>query len=440
MKNQSEIQNPKPKIAIVGAGPAGTSLAIRLAKQNFNVTLIEREKFPRHKLCGEFISPECLEHFRELGVLDEMLMRGGDRISQTIFYAENGKSVSIPSEWFNGNFNGALGLSRAEMDFRLMEKAKESGVEVLEECSVIGVLFGKDKEVCGVKIRNSFSEAEHVFSDLTIDATGRSKVLAKLAERQISDSKFQISNDEMTKVQSPKSKVQSPKNKNQKPENKNQRTTNNEQRTKLVGFKAHFRNVHLPKGVCEIYFFRGGYGGLNYVEDGIANHCFLIKAEIVKEFKGDVERILDEVIFQNVQAKTTLKDAEKLFDWLAVSVDGFGIKDLNPAENLLTVGDAAAFIDPFTGSGMLMAFESAGILADVIVENQNSFEQIAMEYERLHTMKFKKRLRVCSFMRRLSFAPKFAKLAVSVLSSSRKVREFLARLTRETETEKTSKA
>ena len=73
MKNQSKIQNLKSKIAIVGAGPAGASLAIRLAKENFDVTLIERDKFPRHKLCGEFVSPECLAHFRALGVLDEML-------------------------------------------------------------------------------------------------------------------------------------------------------------------------------------------------------------------------------------------------------------------------------------------------------------------------------------------------------------------------------
>src|SRR6476620_2062008 len=98
---QSKIQNPKSKIAIVGAGPAGASAAIRLAQTGFQVTLVEREKFPREKLCGEFISPECFAHFRALGVLYEMLAAGGDRIAETVFYAPNGKSVSVPSEWFN---------------------------------------------------------------------------------------------------------------------------------------------------------------------------------------------------------------------------------------------------------------------------------------------------------------------------------------------------
>ena len=82
------------KIAIAGAGPAGSSLAIRLAEAGFDVTLIEREKFPRHKLCGEFISPECFDHFRELGVLDRMLSAGGDHISETRFYSPSGKNVS----------------------------------------------------------------------------------------------------------------------------------------------------------------------------------------------------------------------------------------------------------------------------------------------------------------------------------------------------------
>lgn len=412
MKNQSKIGNRKSKIAIVGAGPAGSSLAIRFAKQNFKVTLVEREKFPRHKLCGEFISPECLEHFQDLEVLDEMMVRGGDRISQTVFYAENGKSVSIKSEWFNGNPKGALGLSRAEMDFRLMEKAKELGVEVLEESQVVDLLF-EDEKVCGVRTRNSAGLVEELYSDLTIDATGRARVLSKIANKKIID----------------------------RANNSKQRTKQRTKpKTKLVGFKSHFKNVYLPKGFCEIYFFRGGYGGLNYVEDGIANHCFLIRADVVKEFKGDVEKILNEVIFKNTRAKETLKDAESLFDWLAVSVDEFGIKDINPINGLISVGDSAAFIDPFTGSGMLMAFESAKILANVVAKNYSSFADIAEEYEVLHHAKFKNRLRICSFMRRLSLAPNFAKTAITVLSWSEKASEILARSTRQTKSKKTSKA
>ncbi len=400
---KSKIQNLKSKIAIVGAGPAGASLAIRLAKNGFDVCLIEREKFPRHKLCGEFVSPECLIHFEDLGVLEEMFAVGGERITETIFYAPSGRNVSVPSEWF-GNAQGALGISRAEMDFRLLEKARESGVEVLEETQVVGVLFENEK-ACGVKVKSKAGETFEVTADLTIDATGRANVLGKLAAK-IQNSKFKI-------------------------QNSNQRPKIKDQRSKLVGFKAHLENVNLEKGRCEIYFFRGGYGGLSFVENNRANHCFLIKADLVKKYIGQTNLLVEEIIFKNKRAFETMKDAKPVFDWLAVSVDGFGLKNLNPAPNLLTVGDAAAFIDPFTGSGMLMALEGAKVLSESITENRFLPAKIVENYNLNFQQKFQKRLRICSLMRRAAFVPNLAKTVISALSLSRAAREILARSTRQ---------
>ncbi len=401
---KSKIQNSKSTIVIVGAGPAGASLAIRLAKDNFDVCLIERERFPRHKLCGEFISPECLPHFKELDVLDEMLQVGGDRIAETVFYEPGGKSVAIPSKWFGGEQN-ALSLSRAEMDFRLLEKAKQCGVTVLEETSVNGILF-ENEQVCGVKVKTKDGETREIISDLTIDATGRANVLGKLAlksKMQIPDSRFQI-----PAIRKPQSAIQN----------------------RLVGFKTHLKNVNLTKGVCEIYFFRGGYGGLSYVENDLANHCFLVKAEIVKGYVGNTNKLVEEVIFQNARAREMMRNAVPVFDWLAVSVDGFGKKKLNPAKNLFAVGDAAAFIDPFTGSGMLMALESAETLGRIITENALFPAKIAEIYEFSHRERFQKRLRVCSLLRRAAFVPNLTKLAISALNLNKSARISLAQATR----------
>ena len=400
MNNQSKIQNPKSKIAVVGAGPAGASLAIRLAKSGFEVVLVEREKFPRHKLCGEFISPECLEHFRELEVLDEMLASGGERVRETVFYAPNGRSVTVPSAWF-GNSQGALGLSRAEMDFRLLEKARESGVEVLEETQTVGVLY-ENSEVGGVKVKSKTGETREITAALTIDATGRGNVLGKLV------GKLRRGERE-----------------------KGRRGEKSEIRNRLVGFKAHLENVNLERGRCEIYFFRGGYGGLSFVENNLANHCFLIKADLVKKYIGQTNLLVEEIIFQNKRARATMQDAAPVADWLAVSVDGFGLKDLNPAKNLFAVGDAAAFIDPFTGSGMLMAFESAELLAKALVEHRFSTADAAENYKLNFQRKFQKRLRICSLLRRAAFMPNLAKTVISALSLSRGAREFLTRSTRE---------
>jgi menaquinone-9 beta-reductase len=398
-----QIPNPESKIAIVGAGPAGASSAIRLAKKDFRVILIERERFPRPKLCGEFISPECFRHFRELGVFNEMLAAGGGQIVKTVFYSPNGKSIAVPSEWFNKNESGALSLSRAEMDFRLLERARKIGVEVLEESPVVG-LSSQLNKIKSIKLRMRNGDAKEIFADLFIDATGRARVLGKLAEREFHHRNAETQRD---KIPNPKPQISN----------------------RLVGFKAHLENARTESGACEIYFFRGGYGGLSFVENGLANFCFLIRAETVKEYSGDVRKIIKEVVFQNEQARNALKRAAPVHDWLAVTVDGFGAKELNPAKNLFAVGDAGAFIDPFTGSGMLTAFESAELLASAMAENTVA-EKIAAQYKSAHARKFRRRLFVCSVMRRAAFAPRLAENLISVLSLSDAPRKLLARATR----------
>ncbi len=403
MNKQSEIRNPKSKIAIVGAGPAGASAAIRLANFGFEVTLIERERFPRQKLCGEFISPECLAHFRELGVLDEMLAAGGEQITETYFYAPNGKSVSVPSYWFDKNLTGALSLSRAEMDFRLLNRAKSCGIEVLEESQVIGLLQEKEI-VSGVKLREKSGKTKEISADFLIDATGRAGILTKMAEKNFLTQRRKGA--------------------------KRQKAENQKPKTNLIGFKTHLENVAMEKNRCEIYFFPGGYGGLSYVENNRANHCFLIEAETVKKFAGNADAIVEKNIFQNSRARETLHGGKPVSDWLAVSIDGFGTKNVSPLPNLFSVGDAAAFIDPFTGSGMLMALESAEILANVIAENNFSPELMAENYKISHRRRFGKRLMICSLMRRLAFVPTLAALTISALSLSEKSREIIARATR----------
>src|SRR5207249_9262699 len=85
-------------VIIAGGGPAGASAAIHLASRGARVLLAEQKKFPREKLCGEFISPECLIHFKELGVDDQMLKAQPSSLRETVFYSKNGRSVARSEE------------------------------------------------------------------------------------------------------------------------------------------------------------------------------------------------------------------------------------------------------------------------------------------------------------------------------------------------------
>src|SRR5947209_5858326 len=170
-------------VVIVGGGPAGASAAIHLSKHGARVLLAEQKKFPREKLCGEFISPECLEHFARLGVMDSMNGAGGTPLRETIFYASSGRAVAVPSEWFarGASPSSALGLSRAEMDARLLARAREVGATVFEEAHAIGVIFERGR-VRGVRVRTCGAELS-LRAPLTIDATGRARSLARRVER-----------------------------------------------------------------------------------------------------------------------------------------------------------------------------------------------------------------------------------------------------------------
>jgi flavin-dependent dehydrogenase len=388
---RSQIANRKSKITIAGAGPGGSSLAIRLAKLGFEVTLLERERFPRPKLCGEFISPECLEHFDELGVLDEMLAAGGDQITETRFFESGGKSVSVPSSWF-GRGEFALSLSRAEMDHLLLERARQLGVSVYEATSITGVESDADR-IVGLQSRTSDGEVRDFGGDLFVDATGRSRVIAKLAGRKLEAGAPHVKPD-------------------------------------LIGFKTHLETASLEKGLCEIYSFRGGYAGLSRVENDRFNLCFLIKAAAVRSVGSDADQIVRNVIRTNQRAAVTLRDVAQHHDWLAVSIDGFGARRPSPARNLFSVGDAASFIDPFTGSGMSMAFQSAAVLADSIAAHADAPERISPAYLGVYRQTFASRHRICWVLRQTAFMPRVATGIVSVLSLSSSARRRLARSTR----------
>src|SRR5438105_15477792 len=109
-------------VIIAGGGPAGASAAIHLAAAGARVLLAEQKKFPRAKLCGEFISPECTVHFERLGVAERMLAAGPTSLTETGFYSRRGSRVRVPSAWF-GAQGVALGLSRAEMAARVLRGA-----------------------------------------------------------------------------------------------------------------------------------------------------------------------------------------------------------------------------------------------------------------------------------------------------------------------------
>jgi flavin-dependent dehydrogenase len=264
-------------------------------------------------------------------------------------------------------------------------------VDVRDGTSVTGV--EKDgQRITGLTTRDANGPVVHADADIFIDATGRTAVLSKLFARSDNQQNFK--------------------------------------RAKIIGFKTHLRNADIHPDRCEIYSFPGGYGGLSPIENGLANHCFMVKAERVRELDGSVDRVVNELVFQNKRARQTLVAAEPVTRWLSVAVTGFGTRSTSIADNAFAVGDAAAFIDPFTGSGMLMALESSEILTECIVGSGKETSSIPAIYKRRHSERFRRRLAICRVLRHAAFVPAIGTAAVSALSASGVFRWAIARSTR----------
>jgi len=395
-------------VIIAGGGPAGSSAAISLACAGATVLLVEEKKFPRAKLCGEFISPECLTHFKRLGVFDQMRSSGGAALTETVFYSGRGRRVSVPSEWF-GASPTALGLSRSEMDQVLLQRAREVGVVVMEKTHASSLIQERGC-VRGIRVRSD-AGLDDYRALLTIDATGRVRGLARHAI-EVGD-RF------------------------------GQQGTHRPKMTKrpFVAFKAHLENTGVAVGACEIYFYRGGYGGLSNVEGGVSNLCFIISADEVRRHGSDPDTVMREVVMNNPRANYTLANARTTTPWLSVALDTFGPGKLAPAQGLISIGDAAAFIDPFTGSGMLMALESGQIAAQTIARYLPSLRQtgqtggqslakLAHDYQTEYSRVFNSRLRCSAFLRRAAFVPFLAEAAILIFGPSARLRRRLARATR----------
>lgn len=389
-------------IIIIGAGPAGTAAAILTAEAGHHVLLLEKSRFPRHKLCGEFITPECGAVFARLGVRRQMLAAGAQPIRDWTIYAPDGRGIKIPIAWIAGRRDvegaHAIGLTRAKMDEILLDRARALGVAVREGFHV-APKFERVEGLSLIEGRTDGATVEQFAAPVVLDASGRNGVFSKQIVRQ-----------EQSHLDG----------------------------ARLFGCKVHLRGIAGLGQLGEMYFFRDGYGGLLDVEpmtDGTprSNLCFLTTEATLKAAKGDREKLLDLTLRTNPAAHQRLRYAEPTGEWFGTGPIHYGRKETMPGA--LALGDAGAFIDPFTGSGILLALSSGQLAADVInqsfAQGIREIDAITGVYTRRHRAQFGLRFHATAFLRSLAFKPLPRRLAVTLLSRSRAIARLTALSTRQ---------
>ncbi len=147
------------QIAVLGAGPAGCSFAVHAARRGFDVTLIEAKKFPRVKVCGEFVSPAATEHLESILSPDELAALGARRVGAIAL--EVGERVM---EWEMPS--AAWVLSRRSLDEAMVARSREVGVAVMQPARVERVEYG-DAEV-----RVHLADGRAIDADVVVHADG----------------------------------------------------------------------------------------------------------------------------------------------------------------------------------------------------------------------------------------------------------------------------
>ena len=374
-------------VIVIGGGPAGASVSTLLAERGSHVLLLEKSRFPREKLCGEFISPECLAIFERLGVRERMLAARPQLITKMVLFAPQGRGIEIPLDWLADGPAYALGLSRARMDAILLDRAREVGVDVREGFHVTPRL-----ERCGqwsvIEGRADGETSECFAGRVVIDASGRNHLFATASSPS--------------------------------------------HRSRLFACKVHLRGVEGLGETGELFFFRDGYGGISDVEGGRSNLCFITSETTLRAAKGDRQALLEATLLTNPAARARLHQATIDGEWLGTGPITYGRHSSLPG--VIAIGDAGAFIDPFTGSGILLALTSAELAATAVSEALGKGEHDVMAIERhyrvLHRAEFGWRFQACALLRRLAFKPVARGLLATLLSRHRSAARVVALSTR----------
>ncbi len=214
--------DPHFDLAVVGGGPAGASAAITFARNGGRTLLLEAKSFPRHKVCGEFISAESLDVLSSLlrdSPTGRELIKSAPTIRETRLYHGN-RMIQAPVS------PPALSIARYRLDAVLWEAAKAEGVEALAACEVTAVAGNGP-------FRLTTSQGQYEANALII-AAGRWSLFT-----------------------SNRSVPAGPK---------------------WIGVKGHFHEAD-PSFTTDLYFFDHGYCGVQPVSDGIVNACAMVRSD-----------------------------------------------------------------------------------------------------------------------------------------------------------------
>ncbi len=369
-------------VAIVGAGPAGSSAAVTLAQQGFSVKLIDRAIFPRDKLCGDFVNPISWPILDQLKVGDDLLARPHEKIS-TFRISAAGGAAATSALTVPGARPFGLGLRRFHFDHMLVERAKRIGVSVRQGAKVTGV----ERASRGWRLAmDDAGKQRSVRARVLVGADGRNSAVARHLGVPCHGAKG----------------------------------------SSAIGFEMQLRHSRMLRHSVEIHQFAGGYAGLLGVDENMVNLCFTIRqAELGRALS--FEKLRDQFLCGNPLLEEILASAEPVSALRSVWPVYFPPRRCYGAGYLLA-GDAAQVTEPVTGEGIFFALRSGQLAATTIAAALRDGDLTAARlgrYQRACRREFRARLVLNGLIRRVMYRPQMLSLAIRLLGRQKPLLETL---------------
>ncbi len=349
-------------VAIIGGGLAGLTSAIHLSKSGLKVILVEKNEYPKHKVCGEYISNEVLPYFKWLGL--EISDLKPSSISKIDFSTAKGKTISsrLPL--------GGFGISRYELDHYLYLQALKNGCKIVQD-NVTEIQFIEDEF--------------HIFTTNNLEFNSKI-VIGAFGKRSNLDLKL---NRDFILKNSP-----------------------------WLAVKAHYSG-NFPNFLVGLHNFKGGYCGVSKVENDKINICYLVDYETFKQNKN-IEEFQSKVVYKNPHLKAIFENCVLIFD-KPLTISQISFENKEAVENhILMIGDTAGLIHPLCGNGMAMAIHSAKIASELIIDyldyKISSRKELEEKYTQEWNTNFKNRLSTGRFLSKILQKEKLTTFLMQLLT------------------------
>ena len=329
MNNSGQIYDYD--LAIIGGGLAGLTLAIQGADAGYRVILFEKETYPFHKVCGEYISMESRDFLVRCGVpLADWSLPVIDRLQVS---DTKGKLYDFKLPL------GGFGVSRYQLDNALYQLAQQKGATILTSCKVNEVVYEKD----GFTVQ---THSGNYTARVTAACFGKRSNLDIKWERDFTAGKPGKLNN-------------------------------------FIGVKYHVQYPQ-PADTISLHNFIDGYCGISRIENNICCLCYLTTAENLRRSGNSIPEMEKQLLSKNIQLKKIFESATNVYPQpLTISQVSFHPK--RQVENhVLMLGDAAGMIPPLCGNGMSMAMHAGKIAFEnicLLLSGQINRELLEKQYE-----------------------------------------------------------